>query len=132
MIATLPNESAILALDAQDECFEFIIQRFKALIEAGIVGIAHADCLCFDEAKLVSDVKAFVKTNAGKKLFAVFHDSLGGVTDHPNREQADQMNKVIQDLLESFGIIAKIIYAKDNECALEMADYVGEVVGVTA
>jgi hypothetical protein len=119
--------SVIVAIDAKDECFTDIQNRFS-----GAVNMLHADCLNFDEAKFTSEIKALADANQGQWLYAVFHDSIGGVTNHPHREQADKMNSQIKGILESFGFDTKIIYAVDGACSLEMANYVGEVLGIAA
>jgi hypothetical protein len=105
----LEQENAVLAFDAQDECFKYILEFFKELIAAGIVGVAHANCLAFDEPKFVSDSKAFAAANVGKKLFAVFHDTIGGVPDHIQRDEADVMNLHMVNILEGLGYQVKVV-----------------------
>jgi hypothetical protein len=117
--------SIVVAIDAKDECFADIQSRFP-----GVVNMLHADCLNFDEEKFTSEIKALANTNQGERLYAVFHDSLGGVTNHPHREQADKMNSHIKEILESFGFDTKIVYAFDGACSMEMANYVGEVLSI--
>ena len=126
------QENAVLAIDAEDECFEIILKRFTQLIEAGIVGIAHANCLAFDEPKFVSEAKAFAAANVGKKLFAVFHDTIGGVPNHIQRNEADIMNSKIMSILQELGFEVQIVYTRDNVCKFEMADYVDKKLALAA
>jgi hypothetical protein len=117
--------AAIVSLDARSECWSEIKKRYPSTN----VTFIHADCLNFQESKLVSELNEVADANPGEELYAIMHFTLGDVTDHPRQEEAELTNARIVSIVESCGFKVKVIRAQEGACAIEMADFVGEFQG---